>query len=139
MVLSFDRVQERSFNAPLAGWRINLNNTSEILVETARIDRRTRLAEPCASEIARETTQKLEHFFQLYASGNWSDLNQIQKFDEASNAALFYAVQRTSGISVLAVRSPVELYESVSLLDVVALDESEIAVIKTLPITFKSL
>ena len=122
--------------APLAGWRIDLNNTCEILVETARIDRRTRLAETCASEIAREKTKDLEHFFQLCTSRNWADLNQIQKFYGASNAAVFYAVQCTSGISVLAVRSPVELY---SLLDVVVLDESEVAVIKTLPITFQSL
>ena len=65
-------------------------------------------------------------------------MNQIQKFDGASNAALFYAVQCTSGINVLAVRSPVELYQSASLLDVVVLDESEVAEIKTLPITFKA-
>jgi hypothetical protein len=116
--------------APLAEWQIDLNNTSGILVETARIDRRTRLAETCASEIAaREKTQELKHFFQLYTSRNWADLSQIQKFDGASNAALFYAVQCSSGISVLAVRS----------LDLVVLDESEVEVIKTLPITFKSL
>jgi hypothetical protein len=139
--LSFDCAQERSFEngCTARGWRINLNNTSEILVVTAKIDRRTRLAETCASEIVREKTQELENFFQLNTSRNWADLSPIQKFDGASNAALFYAVQFTSGISVLAVSSPVELHKSASLLDVVVLDESEVAVIKTLLITFKSL
>lgn len=92
-----------------------------------------------ASEIAREESQDLKHFFQLYKSRNWADLNQIQRFEGAFNAALIYAVQCAGGIAVLAVRSPVELYEDDSLLDAVVLEESEAAAINSLPVTFKSL
>jgi hypothetical protein len=91
-----------------------------------------------ASEIAREKSQDLEHFFDLYKNRNWTNLNQIQRFDGAFNAALIFAVQCNGGITVVAVRSPVELYESDSLLDVIVLDESEAAMIKSLPLSFTS-
>lgn len=92
-----------------------------------------------ASEIAREESKDLKDFFQLYKSRSWADLNQIQRFEGAFNAALLYAVQCAGGITVLLVRSPVELFEDDSLLDVVVLDESEATAIKRLPVTFKSL
>lgn len=92
-----------------------------------------------ASEIAREESQDLKHFFQLYKSRNWVDLNQIQRFEGAFNAALVYVVQCTGGITLIAVRSPVELYEDDSLLDAVVLDESEATTINCLPVTFKNL
>ena len=92
-----------------------------------------------ASEIARKESLDLKHFFHLYKSRNWVDLNQIQRFDGEFNAALIYAVQCARGITVLVVRSPEELYETDSLLDAVVLDESEATAIKSLPVTFKTL
>ena len=92
-----------------------------------------------ASEIAREASAELRHFFQLYKDQNWVGLHQIRKFDGSFNAALIYAVQCIGGITMLAVRSPVELYESDSLLDAIVLDESEATLIKALPLTFTSI
>src|SRR4051794_34179299 len=45
-----------------------------------------------ASEIAHEPSAELGHFFHLYKNRNWAELNQIQRFDGAFNAALIYAV-----------------------------------------------
>jgi hypothetical protein len=92
-----------------------------------------------ASEIASEESQELRHFFRLYRSRNWTSLNRIQRFEGAFNAALIYVVQCTGGITVLAVRSPVELFEDDSVLDAVVLDESEAIAINSLRVTFKSL
>ena len=92
-----------------------------------------------ASEIAREESQDLRLFFELYKSRIWANLSQIHRFEGAFNAVLLYAVQCNGGMTVLAVRSPVELYEDDSLLDAVVLDKSEVAAINSLPITFKSL
>jgi hypothetical protein len=91
-----------------------------------------------ASEIAREESKDLENFLQLYKSRNWADLSQIQRFEGAFNAALLYAVQCTGGITVLLVRSPVELFEDDSLLDAVVLGETEFTAIRGLPVAFKS-
>ena len=92
-----------------------------------------------ASEIAHEESQDLKQFFQLYNSRRWADLNQIKRFEGAFNAALLYAVQCTGGITLLLVRSPVELFEDDSLLDAVVLDEAEVSAINMLHLTFKSL
>jgi hypothetical protein len=91
-----------------------------------------------ASEIAREESKDLKDFFQLYKSRNWADLNKIQRFEGAFNAAVLYAVQCTGGITMLVVRSPVELYEDDSLLEAVVLDDSEATAIKKFPLTFKT-
>ncbi|MGA8090005.1 MAG: hypothetical protein WCA10_22225 [Terracidiphilus sp.] len=92
-----------------------------------------------ASEIAHEESQDLKQFFRLYNSRRWADLNQIKRFEGAFNAALLYAVQCTGGITLLLVRSPVELFEDDSLLDAVVLDEAEVSAINMLHLTFKSL
>ena len=92
-----------------------------------------------ASEIAREESKDLKHFFQLYDGRRWADLNQIKRFEGAFNAALLYAVQCSGGITVLLVRSPVELFDDDSLLNAVVLDEAEASAIDTLHLTFKSL
>ena len=92
-----------------------------------------------ASEIAREASMELRHFFQLYENHDWAALNHIQKFDGTVNAALIYAVQCNCGLTMLAVRSPAELYDSDSLLDARVVGESEATVIKALPLTFTSI
>jgi hypothetical protein len=92
-----------------------------------------------ASEIAREESQDLKRFFELYNSRRWEDLNQIKRFEGAFNAAILYAVQCTGGITVLLVRSPVELFEDDSLLDAVVLDEIGASAINGMHLTFKGL
>lgn len=92
-----------------------------------------------ASEIAREESQDLKHFFHLYKTRDWLALNQVQRFEGAFNSALIYAVRCTGGIKMLAVRSPVEIYENDSLVDAVVLDETEAITISGLPLAFRNL
>jgi len=92
-----------------------------------------------ASEIAREHSPELLHFFQLYKAQSWAELNRIHNFDGRFNAALIYIVRCNRGLSALAVRSPEELWDSDSLLDVVVLDDRGAAAIKILPVVFKAL
>jgi hypothetical protein len=63
-------------------------------------------------------------------------LNRIQRFEGSANAAEVFALRCQAGISILAVRSPAELYESDFLLDAVALDQAESALVEALPMTF---
>jgi hypothetical protein len=92
-----------------------------------------------ASEIAREDSQELSYFFQLYKDHSWAELNQIQNFDGRFNAALIYVVRCDRGITVLAVRSPEEFWDSDSLLDAVVLDDRDAAAINSLPLSFETL
>ena len=63
-------------------------------------------------------------------------LNQILHFEGSSNAALVYAVQCDGGMGIMAVRSPVELWDASSLLDSTVLDRAESEIVLGLPITF---
>jgi len=92
-----------------------------------------------ATEVARERSAELIQFFKLYKEHEWVELNRIQRFEGNANAAEVFALRCGAGITVIAVRSPVELYDSDSLLDVAQLDRAEVAVIESLPITFRSI
>jgi hypothetical protein len=91
-----------------------------------------------ASEIARESSPDLLHFFELYKNREWSELAQIRRFEGAFNAALIYVVRCGGGMTVVVVRSPVELYESDSVLEAVVLDAASAEAIESLHIAFES-
>ena len=90
-----------------------------------------------ASEVAREQSAELSRFFKLYQEHKWVELNRIQRFEGSANAAEVFALRCKGGIAMLAVRSPVELYDSDSLLVAVVLDKAESAIVESLSITFR--
>jgi len=94
---------------------------------------------PFASEEAKESSAALSQFFKLYKEHDWVALNRIQRFDVSANAAEVFALRCIGGVSMLAVRTPMELYDADSLLDSVALDPTESALVETLSITFHSI
>jgi hypothetical protein len=129
----------------------------DVLDETAAQDL-LRLASPCplcgkerlghldghkyalvASEVARTSSEELTQFFDLYRRHEWAELNLIQRFDGASNAAEVFALLCGSRMCMLAIRDPVELYDADSLLDTSVLGEEESAIVLALPICFKDL
>jgi hypothetical protein len=90
-----------------------------------------------ASEVARSPSEDLTRFFHLYRRHEWAELNLIQRFDGGANAAEVFALLCGSRVCMLAIRDPVELYDSDSLLDTALLDEEESAIVRALPICFK--
>lgn len=94
---------------------------------------------PFASEVAKEPSPALAQFFKLYKEHDWVALNRIQRFDGSANAAEVFVLRCTGGVSMLAIRTPTELYDADSLLDAVALDPTESASVGTLSITFHSI
>lgn len=90
-----------------------------------------------ASEVARTHSEELTRFFQLYRRHEWAELNLIQRFNGGANAAEVFALLCGGRICMLAIRDPVDLYDSDSLLDSAILDEVESAIVRALPIRFK--
>lgn len=115
---------------------------------TARVIRR--LASPCpacgrenldghkyaevASQRALENNEELKQFCGLYISRKWGELNQIHEFGGTINNLVIYALFCNQGGSMLAIRSPFELWEADSLEDAIPFDEQEAEVIRSLPI-----
>ena len=131
--------------------------TQDVLDDTTARDIQ-RLASPCplcgkgqlerleghkyalvASEVARTLSDDLKRFFHLFRLHEWAELNLIQRFDGDANAAEVFALLCGSRVCMLAIRDPVELYDSRSLLDAVLLDEEESAIVLALPIRLKDL
>jgi hypothetical protein len=73
-------------------------------------------------------------FFQLFSERRWQELNHIREFDGGLNAALIFALFCNRGGCMLAVRDPVELYDSMELLDTAVLDEEEFEKVRTLSV-----
>jgi hypothetical protein len=91
-----------------------------------------------ATEVAGGPSVELSRFFKLYTEHEWVELNRIQRFDGTANAAEVFALRCKTGITMLAVRAPAELYDSDSLLRFVVLDQAESAAVESLPIAFRS-
>jgi hypothetical protein len=57
-------------------------------------------------------------FFKLFLEERWVDLRQERSFEGTNNAAVVYAVLCGAGGQMLAIRSPYELWENNSLLQI---------------------
>jgi hypothetical protein len=87
-----------------------------------------------ASETAVEDSKELAHFFDLYRVRQWPHLRQIRKFEGRYNAAILYLFLCANGSCMLAVKNPVELFESDELLHFTVLDDHEIAMIEEMQV-----
>jgi hypothetical protein len=65
------------------------------------------------------------------------ELHLIQRFGAAANAALIYALLCGNRAAMLAVRDPVELYDSGTLPEAILLDHGETAVVRSMVTDFK--
>lgn len=92
-----------------------------------------------ASEVAETSSASLFEFFQLFKDRRWQELNRIQRFEGACNAALIYALFCPNGGCVVAVRDPVELWDTPCVLDIAICNSKELEIIRALPIELRDL
>jgi hypothetical protein len=92
-----------------------------------------------ASQLAAEVTDELKQFFALFREHRWQELRQIREFEGRWNAAIIYAVFCHRGGYMMAVRDPVELYDSSSIIEVIRFNEDEAGKIRSLLIELHDL
>jgi len=92
-----------------------------------------------ACQVAAEDTDELKEFISLFRERRWQELKEVNRFEGGSNAAIVYALFCHRGGFMMAVRDPVELYDSSNVIGVIRFDEDEAERIRSLSIELHEL